>query len=271
MKKVKVLALVLAFALAAMGGAYAMWADNLVINETVKTGYLDVQFQGVFNPDPGPNYTGYIGQAGNPYGVYGVTSGNEGLDELDPGNPNANKNIAKMDAALFSPSESGASYSDTNDGLTITLENGYPGYQDRIFTTIKNIGTVPAKLEITSNAGNIAGDILAEIWFDADPTKSKDNGEDFMVWNNSGLTPAIALDGYQIDPGESVPVAIYTRVLQAADQNDTYTYSINLKAIQWNEYQFALPNTINGTTVDRVDRAIDGVPQPSEPKFDPTP
>ena len=40
MKKIKVLVLITVFAFAALGGAYAMWADQLVIKETVETGYF---------------------------------------------------------------------------------------------------------------------------------------------------------------------------------------------------------------------------------------
>jgi hypothetical protein len=269
MKRIKVLVLVLAFAFAAMGGAYAMWSDSLLIDETVSTGHLDVSFSALKNPDPGPFYTGYVGQAGNPYGVYGV-NGNEGLDELDPGNPNANKNIAAMTAVIEDQTSGDAGAFDNNDDvLTIGLENGYPGYQDRIFTTITNNGTVPAKFDISSfNAIGVSDDLLVEIWFDADPTQAKDNGEDFMVWNNSGRAIDLPLEGYQIDPGESIPVAIYTRVLQSANQDDDYAFSITLNAQQWNEYGYELPSTIEGNTIGRVDRLIDGIAQPDEPKFE---
>ena len=259
MKKIKVLALIMVFAFAALGGAYAMWSDSLVIAESVKTGTLNVQFlddNSFFNPDPGPNYTGYDGN------VYGK----EGLDELDNGNPNANKNIAFMEAVISDQQGDGAAYDNTDDLLTITLENGYPGYQERIFTTIANTGSVPAKFDIaTNNVYGVAEDLLVEIWFDADPTKSKDNGEDYMIWSNTGDQPELALQGYQIDPGEEIPVAIYTRVRQAAAQDATYEFSITLTAQQWNEYGFELPDEIS--TLNRVDRIIDGLTNPEEPKF----
>lgn len=270
MKRIKVLVLVLAFAFAAMGGAYAMWADSLVIAETVNTGHLNVQFEGIFNPDPGPNYAEYAGKSdADPYGVYGVTAGNEGLDEMDNGNPNNAKNIGMIDAKISDQTcgDSGA-YDNQNDLLTITLDNGYPGYQERIFTTITNNGTVPAKFDIsTCNALSVADDIIVEIWFDADPTKSKDNGEDFMIWSNQATRCNPLLQGYQIDPNESIPVAIYTRVKQAANQNDTYEFSIKLNAQQWNEYDFELPNSIQ--TRDRKDPLFDSTngTQKDEPKF----
>lgn len=274
MKKIRILALLMVFAFAALGGAYAMWSDSLLVAETVKTGNLDVTFlpDKSFNPDPGPNYLGYVGQEGNPYGVYGVTAGNEGLDELDPDNPNANKNIGKIEYVISNQQGDCAAFSNINDLMTITLENGYPGYQERIFTTIKNVGTVPAKFDVSDiNAAALADKLLVEIWFDADPTKSKDNGEDYMVWtndiNSASTFDDAKLDGYQIDPGEEIPVAIYTRVRQAACQNATYMFSIKLDAIQWNEYGFQLPNQIQGNTIDRVDRLIDGVAQPVEHKF----
>lgn len=265
MKKIKVLALIMVFAFAALGGAYAMWSDSLVIAESVKTGTLNVQFlddNSFFNPDPGPNYEEYDGD------VYGVDEGNEGLDELDNGNPNNNKNIAFMEAVISDQEDDASAYDNEDDLLTITLENGYPGYQERIFTTIANTGTVPAKFDIaTNNVYGVAEDLLVEIWFDADPTKAKDNGEDYMIWSNTGVQPELALQGYQIDPGEEIPVAIYTRVKQAAAQDATYEFSIKLTAQQWNEYGFPLGDALQ--TIDREDPWFDGDNgvQPVEPKF----
>ncbi|NLB51604.1 MAG: hypothetical protein GX808_01520 [Syntrophomonadaceae bacterium] len=273
MKKIRILALLMVFAFAALGGAYAMWSDSLVIDETVKTGNLDVTFlpDKSFNPDPGPNYEGYI-NISDPYGVYGTTADGEGLDELDQGNDNANKNIGQIEYKIKKQQDDEGAFSNVNDLMTITLKNGYPGYQERIFTTIKNVGTVPAKFDIdTINALSIKDDLLVEIWFDAVPTLQKDNGADYMVWTNDpgcdNPYSAVKLEGYQIDPGEEIPVAIYTRVRQAAEQKTTYDFSIELKAIQWNEYNFELPNDIKGNTQNRVDRVIDKQDNPQEPKF----
>lgn len=281
MKKIKVLVLITVFAFATLGGAYAMWADQLVINETVKTGMLDVQFEGVQNPDPGPNYEGYpVDNLYVPYNVYGTdgTDGKEGLDEMDNGNPNNAKNIAYMDAWLSDQTEcsdSGA-YNNEKDVLNIELFNGYPHYQERIFTTIKNTGTIPAKFNInTENARTLADKLIVEIWFDAEPNGTKDGGEDFMIWSNQtgyikgGKCFKPKLEGYQIDPGESIPVAIYTRVKQAAAQDKTYSFSIKLTAQQWNEYGIkgGLKDKIQ--TIDRKDPNYDagnGVNK-DEPKF----
>ncbi len=232
MKKMKVLALVMVFAFAALGGAYAMWYDDLVVDETVSTGYLDLEWNTLQVPDPSPNYEGYDGD------VYGVTEGNEGLDELDPGNPNNAKNVGYLDAEIVD--DGGSDIDSDLDQLNITLGNGYPGYQDRVFATIENLGTVPAKFDI--NALDIPDWLIVEIWFDADPTRSKDDGEDFMVWSNAdGYDSKLDLQGYQIDPGETIPVAVYTRVLQAAPQDTDIDFTITLQAQQWNE--FGLPDS----------------------------
>lgn len=230
----RVLALVLVFAFAALGGAYAMWSDTLIVDETVKTGKLNVRWDTDMHiPDPSPNYLGYEGN------VYG-TDGLEGLDELDPGNPNDAKNIGFMDAKVVNQkTDDDGAFSNKDDSLVITLGNGYPGYQERIYTKIINDGTVPAKFDI--DAIGIPPWCLVEIWFDADPTKVKDNGEDYMVWSSEeGAQSILPLQGYQIDPNEEIAVAIYTRVLQSAPQKTTEAFTINLKAIQWNE--FGLPN-----------------------------
>ena len=47
MKKIKVLALTLVFAFAALGGAYALWFDELYVNATAKTGIVDLEWTGL--------------------------------------------------------------------------------------------------------------------------------------------------------------------------------------------------------------------------------
>lgn len=274
MKRIRVLALVLVFAFAALGGAYAMWYDDLVVDETVTTGVLDLKWGtdpgDLFNPDPGPNYEGYNNN------VYGVTESNEGLDELDNGNPNGAwgaKNIGSMTAEVVTRASSGGGDQDkisSMDQLTITLKNGYPGYQERIFAKIENVGTIPAKFKVIPK--DIPDWLIVEVWYDGDPNNAKDTGDDYMIWSNKSTSGT--LEGLQIDPGETIPVAIYTRVRQSSEagneatttpQNATAKFTLTLKAIQWNEYsadgQYTLPDSIQ--TMNRIDPHFDGVGYPA--------
>ena len=218
MKRMKVLALVLAFALATMGGAYALWSDTLMVEETVQTGIVDLQWASAFMVDPDPNYTGHDGD------VYGTDDNRDGLDTMDPGNPNENKNIGSFQAAI--KTDGGNDKVTNRDTLELTLTNGYPGYQEYVDAVIKNVGTVPVKLDysISGKPGWL------EVAF-----YNPETGEVFAD-----------LVGKQVDPDQELKVRIVNRVLNNAPQEVERTFSIKLTGIQWNAYNWAdeLPNEI---------------------------
>ena len=230
MKKIKVLALIMVFALTALGGAYAMWYDSLYIDETVTTGIVNLQWCGdTFSSDPSPNYEG----------SGGVFEGN--LDRLDPGNPNDAKNVAYKDVVISNDSEElpaieGTDTRMVNDLMTINLYNGYPGYQAYIYSAIWNKGTVPTKFEVSLAEGTIPDWLHFQI-VKIDGTVLFDN-----------LNEIELLEGMQIDPNGGVCVIIKERVLQEAPQNATANFTMQLKGIQWNEYNFDLPNVITADT-----------------------
>lgn len=236
MKKIKVLILVLAFAFASMGGAYAMWFDTLTINETASTGCLDLQWTNAKAVDPSPNYAGYADVNGADGNVLGTDSNHDGLDTMDSDNRNENLNVGSLDGKIEVACSSGGGDQDKEskkDKLTITLKNGYPGYQEYIDVEIENLGTVPAKFEVSGLSGRCNGIpdwLLVEI---------RDQ-------NNNPLN----LEGVRIDPGQKIPVRIVNRVKENTDrchispQNATATFTISLKGIQWNEYKYNLRDQI---------------------------
>lgn len=245
MKKMRVLALVLVFAFAALGGAYAMWYDTLIVDETVKTGILDLQWANLHVVDPSPNYAGYDGN------VYGTDQNNDGIDTMDIDNPNSvgdgfkdHKNIGSLDATIEAHTEGGGDQDKVSsaDKLVLTLKNGYPGYQEYVDLDIKNVGTVPAKFAVT--AAGIPSWLIVEI---------RTPGKDGEVLFNSQLD-INELEGLQIEPGQSIPVMIVNRVRQASDgesvtpQEAEARFTLQLKAIQWNEYsaegEYVLPDEI---------------------------
>lgn len=230
MRKVKVLALVLVFAFAALGGAYAMWYDSLFLDTTVETGNVDVKWVSAISSDPGPNYKGECGQGTDVY--------NGSLDSMEVGNPNSAelKNIGALNCELKDDDE----YSDVrakDDKLEITLTNGYPGYQESVEAGIKNIGTVPVKFRI--KAENVPAWLQVKTFL---PDKGKE-GDQFT-----------ALEGYQLDPGDTVLVTIVYLITQDAPQNANASFQVVVKGVQWNEYSvddsFTLNNIIQKTRIE---------------------
>jgi len=230
MKKIKVLALTLVFAFAALGGAYALWFDELYVNATAKTGIVDLEWTGLKAVDPEPNYTGYDGN------VYGTDQNRDGLDTMDPGNKNDNKNIGSLSAEIKkSPKSDNAGDQDKVsrfDKLQMSLKNGYPGYQEYVDVKIKNVGTVPVKFEEP-----LFEDVPAWLLVDI----CEQTNADYIPFD---------LTAVQVEPGEEVPIKIVCRVIEdlgdgaICPQNATASFSISLKGVQWNEYDFDLVDEI---------------------------
>ena len=227
MKRIKVLVLVLAFALAAMGGAYAMWFDTLTVAETAETGSLDLNWANLVVSDPSPNYAA----SGDVY--------TGALDSMDADNPNDKKNVGSMNAEISAvvnntvPKGGDQDINSNMDKLTINLKNGYPGYQESIDVDIVNTGTVPAKFEV-KKAGTIPAWLLVNV-------TNRETGE------------KLDLEGFQIEPGKSIPVRIVNRVIEnlpgcscyaVAPQNASAMFEVELKAVQWNEYKYKLLDEI---------------------------
>ncbi len=225
MKKMKILALVMVMAFAAIGGAYALWYDTLLIEETVTTGRVDVIWSAVSSSDCGCNYTA---QGGDVY------AGN--TDSMDLGNPNDSKNIGCKEGAISSIVGGSGADGGRTDLLTLTLTNGYPGYQEYITADIKNTGTVPVKfmLKLTADPGSIVYDATNNPggWLIVEPTL-----------NDSPTFGPI--EGHQLDPDATVSIKINQRVRQVAPQSATATFTYTIQAVQWNEYDFfPLPDVL---------------------------
>ena len=218
MKKMKILALVMVVAFAAVGGAYALWYDTLLIEETVNTGRVDVNFTEVCGSDWGCNYAV---QAGGP----GVNVYQGSLDSMDPGNPNESKNIGCKDRTIIN----------NGNTLSMTLTNGYPGYQEFVDATIKNEGTVPVKFmfKLTGDPDGIIHDAV-----------TNPNGWLIVEIKAVGVNGA-AIEGYQLDPDKELRIKIKQRVRQIAPQGATTTFEYTIQSVQWNEYDFyPLPDVL---------------------------
>lgn len=134
MKRMKVLAIVMIFAFAALGGAYAaLWKDTVVLKTTVNTGKVALKW---VNPNVGDDY-----HAGSPYALKDGEDSvaktlNDGSSNPNAGDypypPGIRRDVAHIE--LVSADEK---------TLTVQIDNAYPDYQGEIEAEILNAGTIP--------------------------------------------------------------------------------------------------------------------------------
>lgn len=122
MKKTKLLAVVLVVSIILMGAGYAYWQQDLKINATVDTGYLNVQFA------PSSHVIGDVdGKIQLPKDLWKAIT-----------NPTDFDGSEYMDVSVNG--------SEDNHDVEFTFSEIYPGAGGYVSFKIVNTGTVPAKL-----------------------------------------------------------------------------------------------------------------------------
>ena len=96
------------------------------------------------------------------------------------------------------------------ESMTVTINNAYPCYYCTIEFDLVNTGSIPV--------------IIASV------TINNPNPDELTV----ELKPELV--GTQIDPECSVHVSLYVHLEQPADMGASYSFSITIEAVQWNEY-----------------------------------
>ncbi len=92
--------------------------------------------------------------------------------------------------------------------MTVTISNAYPGYEACIDFDVVNTGTIPVKLL----------------------------SYEFEGVNETALTVSLEVpEDTQIHPEEASPYRLCIGVLQDADENSEYTFTLTLTFAQWNE------------------------------------
>jgi predicted ribosomally synthesized peptide with SipW-like signal peptide len=126
MKKIWLLCLALVLALGAMGTGLAYWTEVLEITGTVAMGELDAEFsaKNCYDNEMGPDVA-----------QLACTLSDGG--DTEPGS-------SPMDMSM----------------CTATITNAYPGYVATCELTIKNNGTIPAKVAAVTYTGEVAGECV---------------------------------------------------------------------------------------------------------------
>jgi hypothetical protein len=220
MKKIGLLCLALVLALGTLGIGYAAWIDTITIHGQVTTGELCWKFVSCSLLDD----VVYGGKPTNYGGDYPTAVPDR---TCNPGF------VEDEELGFFWPLNKNVGWGAQNitDGgktLKVTLNNVYPCYFNAMSFYVKNCGTVPLKVDhIVINGQNYTGG-EPYVQFDF----NGDGAYDFEIqWGNNW--------GAQIDPGDRSPeFSFWMHVLQPCPQSqlDTLTFTIEIVAVQWNEY-----------------------------------
>ena len=213
MKKIGLLCLAVVLALGALGVGYAAWTDTITIEGDVTTGSLCWEFvqcrllddyepidPGGDYPTPTPDYTCSPGFEG---GTFWALDKNVGW---------GGQNISADGKTLY-----------------VTLNNVYPCYFNELGWYVHNCGTVPLKVDhiLINGTTKLTASGYVPIDFNGD------GKDDFEIRYGDNF-------GAQIEPGENsmLEFSLWMHVLQPCPQGmlDELTFTIEIVAVQWNEY-----------------------------------
>lgn len=204
-EKLLVFPTVLVLGLLSAGVAYACWSQTLSVQGSVETGELDWEFTEVIFIDP------------------------PGIGNLDY---HCRDNFAGPSPRYWrGDKDVGSTWAETTDDnhvVALTLHNVYPCYFTMVSVYAHNCGTVPLIIDRVILNGEVTQreSPTHPVQLDLDG----DGNYDVEVWWKDGF-------GTQLDPCEDSPeMSFWVHVLQDAPQGTTLRLTIEIVAVQWNEY-----------------------------------
>jgi hypothetical protein len=208
MKKIGIISLALVLALGSLGIAYAHWSDQLFIEGTVHGGELMVGFTEVFceemhgdPPVPGEYLDKDVGDCDVEYVDYRVCS-HTGKDGYG--------------------------------GAIVTITDAYPCYEVHVTFVVDNLGTIPVIFEgvtISDPTGELTYDPGEEcLYEDANGNGVKDADEPCII--NFDF---VNLIGVQLEYCEDTKAEVDLHFKQEAEECHTYSFRVDLDAIQYNK------------------------------------
>jgi len=215
MKKIGLLCLALVLALGTLGLGYAAWIDTVYMEGPVDTGALILGFkEGTLAPVKDTEYPPPDQHPAN--WDWETAIGIGPFRQLD-------KNVGWITWGLKDEKGVHGLYK-LYGTAEVTLHNVYPGYSTEITVWVANGGTIPF--------------VIDKILLDGTPIAAGQHVLlDYMelIWGNA--------IGEQLEPCTDREVSFKLRILQPGDypevpgaqQNETYTFTIEIHAIQWDK------------------------------------
>lgn len=221
MNKKIVICLIAVLALSLMGFGFAKWSDSVSITAAAQSGKVDWGFTSysTMQKDQGPDWTC-----------------DPGMDADTVRPAPEEKDVGKTTLTLRSDDGDGRL-----DTLDVEVKNAYPCYYNEISAKVKNYGTIPVIVQKP---------VLTWIGTEGMLEQGKvyylcigGNGEG-RIELAAGSPPGDAVieirwmdnAGFQHHPGDiALEESFELHVLQPAEQNHNYKFSITVEAVQWNE------------------------------------
>lgn len=199
MKKIGLICLALVLALGSLGVGYAAWTDTVTISGTVNTGEVDWEYYNIVSPGDPPF----------------LTCLDTGID------PGWDKDVGST-TGVFSDSDGDGDY-DLLTLLTLTINNAYPCYYNHCSFWVHCNGSIPIRIvgaTLTYKGKDYS--LPDGVWVTTDDEVLR------FIWGDC--------TGHQLHFCDSRNMSFGFHVLQPAEQNHTYTFTISIVAVQWNEY-----------------------------------
>lgn len=193
MKKVRFIVLTLVVAMMLMGAGYAAWTDKLTIEEIiVETGVLDVDFVPMGDDDVLVQASMYVNAIADIVDFKGYEPEFQ-LDEIDGSN---------------------------KDKVAIAITNLYPGAEVTATMKIKNLGTIPVKLDKLILEKQPGSDPVLLQYIDVTGAAL---GKSFSFTNQGGIFTAaqLGLDSYEIAAGAEETIVVKFNMNTAAPNEST--------------------------------------------------
>ncbi len=217
MKKLGLLCLVVVLALGALGAAYSMWFDQVVILGDVQTGSLDLEVTRTDGDDVYKELS--TGALVYDHWIYDYVSGSYLDPKLEP-NP---------DLLLVANSES---WLVDDDYVRMYWNNIFPftgGWGGFIASVrIHALGSVPMHLQVIPYLWNIPAEWVSYEWF----VYETEGGA--LIASGTDLA---VLDGFQLHYCNIVSIQTLITVPQDDAAMNVFGYvDMTINGIQWNEY-----------------------------------
>jgi len=208
--KIGILFIISILALTSTSVGYALWSETITINGTVNTTELDWEFYNWWNPSGYPSFQ----------------TCDQGID------PDWDKDVASTTGAFFD-TDNDLDY----DQMVVTIDNAYPGYHNEISFWVHCNGQLPlitwkvdfivgGQVVATLTASTSSTPVYLDI---SGPNGVPDGQADLLIVWGGNLGQGMQYCNYL---GMKFGIA----VLQPAPELATMPFTMNLVAVQYNEY-----------------------------------